>query len=122
MLLVTVIDQSLSLVNAIQGWVEAGAPIPGWLAENRLLGPRIENLRAMELPGTQELGPQIVRVGRSLTRSVIAIAGGVAGNLFSFFATIVTLYVFYLRCSFSYWELPKLTLLSLRSNRKSTVT
>jgi predicted PurR-regulated permease PerM len=94
-LLVMVIDESIRLIDAAQAWIEAGAVLPAWLAGNRWLGPPLERLISQPLPGAGELGPRLLAVGSALSQQVLAIAGGVAQNVFAFLVTMITLYVFY---------------------------
>jgi predicted PurR-regulated permease PerM len=89
------IEQAIHLIAAAQEWIAAGAPLPAWLTENAWLGPRIEQLAARPLPGADELAPRLLALGRTLSQQVLAVAGGIAGNVFAFLVTVITLYVFY---------------------------
>lgn len=94
-LLVLSIQESIHLLDVMQEWIQAGTPLPAWLTESRWLSPVVERLRAQPLPGVGELGPRLLAVMRALTQQVLVVAGGVAGNVFAFLVTVMTLYVFY---------------------------
>ena len=94
-LLVLAINESIHLLGVAQEWIHAGTPLPPWITESRWLGPAIQRRLSEPLPGAGELGPRLLAVMRALSQQVLAVAGGVAGNLFSFLVTILTLYVLY---------------------------
>ncbi|MEN8184690.1 MAG: AI-2E family transporter, partial [Myxococcota bacterium] len=93
--LISLAEQTAGLVRAAQGWISAGAPLPGWLMDIGWLGPRIEELRSQALQGTGELGPHLVRLGRGLSEQLIGVARGAVQSALSFLITLVTAFVLY---------------------------
>ncbi len=94
-LLVVVVEESISLIRSAQEWVHAGAPIPSWLTSIPVIGPRIDEFLAEPLAKGEQLAPRLLEVGKALSQRVVAVAGGVAQNVFAFFMTIAVLYVLY---------------------------
>ncbi len=95
-LLVVIVEESISLIRSAQEWVHAGAPLPSWLKEIPVLGPRIDEFLAEPLTSSEQLASRLLEIGKVLSQRVLSVAGGVAHNVFAFFVTIAILYVLYL--------------------------
>jgi predicted PurR-regulated permease PerM len=89
------IEEAIHLIAVAQEWIGAGAQIPAWVAGNRWLGPLVERLLAQPLEGARDMAPRLLELGRALSQQVVAVAGGMAQNVFSFLVTVITLYVLY---------------------------
>ena len=94
-LIASLANQTIHLVQIIQDWLTGGAQLPAWLVNIDWVGPRIAALRQHLLEGSSTLGPELAEFGQSISQGLLQFAGDVAGNLFAFFITIATLYVFY---------------------------
>lgn len=92
---VTLAEQGSELIAAAQEWVQAGVPLPSWLAERPWIGPRLESLRAQLLTGPEDLADYFARYGKRVSGRLFDLAGGVARNIFAFAIMLVTLYTFY---------------------------
>lgn len=93
--LVVLSEQTASLIQALQLWLERGAALPAWLLEAPLLGPAIETLRAEPALGLGKLGPTLAKYGQTISSELVAILSGVVGNIVAFAMTVIALYVFY---------------------------
>ncbi|MFP8874424.1 MAG: AI-2E family transporter, partial [Myxococcota bacterium] len=94
-LVASLASQTIHLMQVVQDWLTAGAHLPDWLSHLDWVGPRIENLRQRLIEGSATLGPELTQFGQSVSQGLLRFATDVAGNLFGFFITIVTLCVFY---------------------------
>ena len=88
-------EQAVTLLQSIQMWINQGADLPGWLVDNRVVGPTIEKLRNDPSVGLAQIGPTLAQYGQAISNEVFTIASGVVGNLVSFMMGVITLYVFY---------------------------
>jgi predicted PurR-regulated permease PerM len=87
-------DQGVNLVQGVQAWLEAGAPLPGWLTSNAWIGPRIEELRSEIIPGASDLMPYLAGIAGQASNQLVKLASGVAHNVFVFATTLLALYAF----------------------------
>jgi predicted PurR-regulated permease PerM len=92
--LVNLAEQASHLVSVVGSWLGAGAPLPAWLTGIPWIGPRLEDLRA-SVPGAEEIPGHLARIGRVLSEQLVAVAGSVARNVFSFAVALLALYAFY---------------------------
>ncbi len=95
-LLVLVVEESITLIRHGQEWVQAGTPLPAWLTEIPLIGPRIDEFLAQPLANSEQWAPRLLELGKALSQRVVSVAGGVAQNAFAFFMTFAILFVLYL--------------------------
>lgn len=91
--LIALADQGVNLVQGVQRWLEAGAPLPGWLTSNAWIGPRLEELRN-EIPGASDLTPYLAGMAGQASNQLVKLASGVAHNFFVFATTLLALYAF----------------------------
>jgi predicted PurR-regulated permease PerM len=94
--LVALADQGSQLVRVVLEWLDAGAPLPAWIAGNPTLGPRFEALRANLMPGSVEITGYLSRFAGELSNRLVRLAGGVARNVLAFGVMLLTLFAFYL--------------------------
>ena len=94
-LVASLATQTIHLMQVVQDWLAAGAHLPEWLSHIDWIGPRIESLRQRLIEGSATLGPELTQFGQSVSQGLLQFASDVAGNVFGFFITIVTLCVFY---------------------------
>lgn len=94
--LVALADQGSQLVRATIEWLQAGAPLPAWIAGNPMLGPKIEALRENMVPGSLEITSYLSRFGGELSNRLVRLAGGVARNVLAFGMMLLALFAFYL--------------------------
>lgn len=88
-------SQVMHWVQMVQDWISSGAHLPAWLINLDWIGPRIEALRERLMEGSNTLVPALAQFGQGVSQGLLQFAGDIAGNLFGFFITIVTLYVLY---------------------------
>jgi predicted PurR-regulated permease PerM len=94
--LVSLASEASLLVGAAREWLDAGAPLPGWILARPALAEQIEELRTaigVEPAATLRFATQ---QAATITGRLVDVAGGLASNVFKFAITLVTLYVLYL--------------------------
>jgi predicted PurR-regulated permease PerM len=94
--LVALASESGHLVAAIRDWVEAGTPLPAFLAARPAIADRLEQLRATAGVEPSEVIRFATQRAAVITSRLVDIAGGLAANAFKFTITLVTLYVLYI--------------------------
>jgi predicted PurR-regulated permease PerM len=90
-------EQASEITRAVQGWVEAGAPLPGWVGGLPFLGPWVSDIRAALLLDSNAIPAELAGVGKQISGRLVTLAGSVAGNLFTFVVTLVVLFVLYVK-------------------------
>ena len=95
-MLVALASEAGHLVGTIRQWVDAGTPLPPWLAARPALSDRLEQLRATAGVEPSEVIRLATQQAAAITSRLVDIAGGLAANAFRFAITLVTLYVLYL--------------------------
>jgi predicted PurR-regulated permease PerM len=93
--LVALAEQGASLIQLGQEWLQAGMPLPDWIAANTWLAPRLERLRQVAIPTPEQLTSHLATIGAETSQRLFAIAGGVASNVLAFVITLVSLFAFY---------------------------
>ncbi len=94
-LMAALAEQVPQLVRGAQGWLEAGAPLPGWLSDLPLLGAQIEAARDRALAASDELGAYLRGHAGALSQYAVGLAGGLARNVFVAAIALLAIYTFY---------------------------
>ena len=94
--LVALADEGVQIVAGVRGWIEAGAPLPSWLAENRWVGPSLETYRTRAFTGSGELASHLAGFGRAWSQHLVGVAGGIARDVLVFGITLLALFAFYI--------------------------
>ncbi|MGI9589975.1 MAG: AI-2E family transporter, partial [Myxococcota bacterium] len=89
-------DQATALAKEVQAWVEVGAPLPDWVGALPVVGPRVTEIREALQLGSQEVPAEVATVGKQLAGQLVKIASGIAGNVFTFLVTLLTLFTLYM--------------------------
>lgn len=94
--LVALATEAGHLVGTIRDWVEAGTPLPAWLAARPAIADRLDQLRAAAGVEPSEVIRFATQRAAAITSRLVELAGGLASNAFKFTITLVTLFVLYL--------------------------
>lgn len=94
LLLANLASEGTRLVEGVQGWLEAGAPLPGWIAERSWLAAPFEELRGTGV-GPERIAGWVQSYGTTVSGRLVDLAGAVARNVFSVLIMLVTLAIFY---------------------------
>jgi predicted PurR-regulated permease PerM len=86
-------DQGTALARLTIEWVQSGAPLPEWLGSYPWVQRQMESLKSFAVP--TDLRPYLTSIGGQISNGLVALAGGLARNVFAFVVTILGLYSFY---------------------------
>lgn len=95
LLLVRLAGELADLGRDAIAWQQAGSPLPAWITEHPLGQRALQLLRNSHLLDPERIGETLTRAGTMVSGSVVALAGGIAKNLFKFIIMMVGLYGFY---------------------------
>lgn len=95
-ILVALANEAAHLISVVRGWLDAGAPLPDWLASYPGVAERIARLRSQPVLGPTDFADVASRYGAQVSSNLLDVARGIARNALKFGITMVTLYVFYL--------------------------
>ncbi len=95
-LLLTLADEATALVWLFRDWSADGMHLPAWIAEREALVPWIERLRpTLEGADFETLRGWLGGAAGEVSLKLVALARGLARNVFHYVVCMVTLYVFY---------------------------
>jgi predicted PurR-regulated permease PerM len=95
LVLVNLASELSDIARGVIAWQQAGAPLPAWLTGHWLGERALQLLRDSHLFDPERIGGTLARAGTAVSGSVVALASGIARNVFKFGVTIVGLYAFY---------------------------
>ena len=95
LLLVNLATEVADIAGKVIAWQQAGAQLPGWISEHWLGQRALQALRDSHLLDPARLGENLATAGTAISSSIVALAGGIARNLFKFSIVMVGLYAFY---------------------------
>lgn len=95
-ILVALASEASHLIGVVRQWLDAGAPLPAWVAAHRWLADPLEKLRAESVVQPTDMMQYATRYAAQVSGRLVDVAGGLASNVLKFALTVVTLYVFLL--------------------------
>ncbi|HTY18186.1 MAG TPA: AI-2E family transporter [Myxococcota bacterium] len=95
-ILVALASEASHLIGVVRQWLDAGAPLPAWIAAHAWLADPIEKLRAESVVQPTDMVQYATKYAAQVSGRLVDLAGGLASNVFKFAITVVTLYVFLL--------------------------
>jgi len=94
-MLVALAGEASHGIGLLKQWLDAGAPLPTWLASHAWLAAPIEKLRADSIVEPTAILQYAARYASQVSTRLVDLASGLASNAFKFAITVVTLYVFF---------------------------
>lgn len=94
-LLVALANQGTHLVTNLVEWINAGTPMPAFIADRPWMLDRWHEARALPVLDPAEIAKWAAGFGSRVSGNLVDLAGGIARNVFSFALMCVTLFVFY---------------------------
>jgi predicted PurR-regulated permease PerM len=91
--IVALAEQGTQLGRVALDWLEAGAPLPDWLARYAWVQEQIARLRGLALPA--DLTPYLARFGAQISNGLVRLASGLGRNIFSLGVMLIGLYTLY---------------------------
>jgi predicted PurR-regulated permease PerM len=95
LVLVNLASEVTDIARQAIAWQQAGAPLPDWITRHWLGERGLQLLRDSHLLDPERLGEMLATAGTAISGSVVALAGGIARNVFKFGVMMVGLYGFY---------------------------
>jgi len=94
-MLVALAGEASHGIGLLKQWLDAGAPLPAWVASRDWLADPIAKLRGDSVIEPTAILQYAARYASQVSTRLVDLAGGLASNAFKFLITVVTLYVFY---------------------------
>lgn len=86
-------DQGTALARLAIDWLQAGAPLPAWLGSSAWVQRITQALQSFAMP--TDLTPYLASIGGRVSNGLVALAGGLARNVFAFAVAMMGLFALY---------------------------
>jgi predicted PurR-regulated permease PerM len=86
-------DQGTALARLAIDWLQAGAPLPEWLASSAWVQRLMQWLQSFAMPA--DLTPYLASIGGQVSNGLVRLAGGLARNVFAFAIAMIGLFALY---------------------------
>jgi predicted PurR-regulated permease PerM len=86
-------DQGTALARLAIDWLQAGAPLPAWLGSSAWVLRITQAFQSFAMPA--DLTPYLASIGGRVSNGLVALAGGLARNVFAFAVAMMGLFALY---------------------------